>query len=174
MALINEPLVITSLGFRSSLIICTINLPVSCAVCNNLESGAGVPATPGIVIPKASATQPIVEAVPIVLQCPRLLIIDCSDLRKSSSLIFPARNSSLNFQTSVPQPKGFPLNVPVSIGPPGTTIAGKSTEAAAINSAGIVLSQPPSKTTPSIGFALSNSSVAMADMLRHNIAVGRT
>ena len=110
----------------------------------------------------------------MVLQCPRLLIIDCSDLRKSSSLIFPARNSSLNFQTSVPQPKGFPLNVPVSIGPPGTTIAGKSTEAAAINSAGIVLSQPPSNTTPSIGLARSNSSVAMADMLRHNIAVGRT
>ena len=109
MALINEPLVITSLGFRSSLTICTINLPVSWAVCNNLESGAGVPATPGIVMPKLSATQPIVDAVPMVLQCPRLLIIDCSDLRKSSSLIFPARSSSLNFHTSVPQPKALPL-----------------------------------------------------------------
>ena len=53
-------------------------------------------------------------------------------------------------------------------------MAGKSTDAAAINRAGIVLSHPPSKTTPSIGFARNSSSVAIADMFRHNIAVGRT
>ena len=40
----------------------------------------GVPAMPGIVMPSASATQAIVDAVPIVLQCPRLRIIDDSDL----------------------------------------------------------------------------------------------
>ena len=61
----------------------------------------------------------------------------------------------------------------MSIGPPGTTTAGRSTEAAAISSDGIVLSQPPSRTTPSIGLARSISSVAIAAMLRHSIAVGR-
>jgi hypothetical protein len=64
--------------------------------------------------------------------------------------------------------------VPVSIGPPGTTTAGRSTEAAAISRAGIVLSQPPSRTTPSIGFARSISSMDIAARLRHSMAVGRT
>ena len=62
----------------------------------------------------------------------------------------------------------------MSIGPPGTTTAGRSTDAAAISSAGMVLSQPPSSTTPSTGLARSISSVAIAAMLRHSIAVGRT
>ena len=109
-----------------------------------------------------------------MLQCPRLRIIDDSDLRKSSSDRVPARTSSLSRHTSVPQPSGAPRKVPVSIGPPGTTSAGRSTDAAAISSDGIVLSQPPSRTTPSIGLARSISSVAIAAMLRQSIAVGRT
>ena len=112
--------------------------------------------------------------MPIVLQCPRLRIIDDSDLRKSASESVPARTSSLSRQTSVPHPSGVPRKVPVSIGPPGTTSAGRSTEAAAISSDGIVLSQPPSRTTPSTGLARSISSVAIAAMLRHSMAVGRT
>ncbi len=43
-----------------------------------------------------------------------------------------------------------------------------------MSSDGIVLSQPPSSTTPSIGLARSISSVAIAAMLRHSMAVGRT
>ena len=109
-----------------------------------------------------------------MLQWPRLRIIDDSDLRNSSSDSVPARTSSLSRQTSVPQPSGAPRKVPVSIGPPGTTTAGRSTDAAAISSDGIVLSQPPSSTTPSIGLARSISSVAIAAMLRQSIAVGRT
>ena len=64
--------------------------------------------------------------------------------------------------------------MPVSIGPPGTTTAGRSTEAAAISSDGIVLSHPPSRTTPSMGLARSISSVAIAAMFRQSMAVGRT
>ncbi len=116
----------------------------------------------------------MVDAVPMVLQCPLLLIIEDSLLRNSRSLRVPARTSSLSLQTSVPQPSATPWNVPVFIGPPGTTIAGRSTDAAAMSSDGIVLSHPPSSTTPSIGFARSISSVAMAAMLRQSIAVGRT
>ena len=74
----------------------------------------------------------------------------------------------------MPQPSGTPRKMPVSIGPPGTTTAGRSTEAAAISSDGMVLSQPPSSTTPSTGLARSISSVAIAAMLRHSIEVGRT
>jgi hypothetical protein len=116
----------------------------------------------------------MVEAVPIVLQCPRLRIIADSERVNCSADSVPARTSSDSRHTSVPQPSGTPRNVPVSIGPPGTTTAGRSTEAAAISSDGMVLSQPPSSTTPSIGLARSISSVAIAAMLRHSIAVGRT
>ena len=125
-------------------------------------------------MPSASATRAIVDAVPIVLQWPRLRIIDDSDRMNSSCDSVPARTSSDSRHTSVPQPSGCPRNVPVSIGPPGTTTAGRSTDAAAISSAGIVLSQPPSSTTPSIGLARSISSIAIAAMLRQSIAVGRT
>ena len=124
-------------------------------------------------MPSASAIQPIVEAVPIVLQCPLLRIMERSDALKSSSLIFPERTSALKRQTSVPQPNTFPLNVPLSIGPPGTIIAGRFTEVAPIKRDGIVLSQPPSKTTPSIGFPRIISSAAIAAKLRQSIAVGR-
>src|SRR5579859_8027135 len=92
----------------------------------------------------------------------------------SASERVPARTSSLSRHTSVPQPSAAPRKVPVSIGPPGTTTAGRSTEAAAISSEGMVLSQPPSNTTPSIGLARSISSVAIAAMFRQSIAVGRT
>ena len=116
----------------------------------------------------------IVEAVPIVLQCPRLRIMADSERMNCSRDRVPARTSSLSRQTSVPHPRGAPRNVPVSIGPPGTTTAGRSTDAAAMSSDGIVLSQPPRRTTPSIGLARNISSAAIAAMLRHSIAVGRT
>ena len=110
----------------------------------------------------------------MVLQCPRLRIIADSDSRNAASDSVPARTSSLSRHTSVPQPSGVPRNVPVSIGPPGTTTAGRFTDAAAMSSEGIVLSQPPSSTTPSMGLARSISSVAIAAMFRHSIDVGRT
>lgn len=109
-----------------------------------------------------------------MLQCPRLRIIEDSERVNCSWDRVPARTSSDSRHTSVPQPSGVPRKVPVSIGPPGTTTAGRSTEAAAISSDGIVLSQPPSRTTPSRGLARSISSVAIAAMLRQSMAVGRT
>ena len=116
----------------------------------------------------------MVEAVPIVLQWPRLRIMADSDCRKSAWVIVPARTSSESFHTSVPHPSAEPRNVPVIIGPPGTTTAGRSTDAAAMSSDGIVLSQPPRSTTPSMGLARSISSMAIAAMFRQSIAVGRT
>ena len=109
-----------------------------------------------------------------MLQCPRDRIIADSESKNLALLNNPARTSSLIRHTSVPHPSGEPLKVPVSIGPPGTTIEGRSTEEAPINNAGIVLSHPPKSTAPSIGLARIISSVAMAAIFRHNIAVGRT
>ena len=51
----------------------------------------------------------IVEAVPIVMQCPALLALACSACMKSASVISPARTASLNFQTWVPEPTSSPL-----------------------------------------------------------------
>src|SRR3712207_9022717 len=114
----------------------------------------------------------MVEAVPIVLQWPRLRIIADSDRANSAADSVPARTSSDSRHTSVPQPSGTPRNVPVSIGPPGTTTAGRATDAAGINSEGIVLSEPASNTTTATGMARSNSSAAIAGKLRQSIAVG--
>ena len=163
----------TVLGRRSLATISMTVRPAWWARSSRRLSGAGMPATPGRVMPSASATQAIVEAVPIVLQWPRLRIIEDSASRNRSWDSVPARTSSLSRHTSVPQPSGVPRKCPVSIGPPGTTSAGRSTEAAAISSAGIVLSQPPSSTTPSTGLARIISSAAIAARLRNSIAVGR-
>ena len=92
---------------------------------------------------------------------------------KSRSLILPARTSSLNRHTSVPDPMSRPWNLPFSIGPPDTTIAGMSQLAAPMISAGVVLSQPHSNTTPSIGLARIDSSTSMLTRLRNSMAVGR-
>ena len=170
----NEPRLSSPLGRRSSRTMSMTSLPAAWAASSSRLSAAGVPARPGIVVPRDSAITAIVEAVPIVLQWPRLRIIEDSERRKSSRVRVPARTSSDSLNTSVPQPRATPRKVPLSIGPPGTTIAGRSTDAAAMSSAGIVLSQPPSRTRPSIGLARNISSAAMAAMLRHSIAVGRT
>ena len=90
-----------------------------------------------------------------------------------STLMTPASTSSLNRQTSVPDPMSWPQYLPFSIGPPDTTMAGTSQLAAPITSDGVVLSQPQSRTTPSMGLARIDSSTSMLTRLRYSIAVGR-
>ena len=136
---------------------------------------AGVPASPGMVVPSASAMQAIVEAVPIVLQWPRLRIIDDSDAQEgllrqragpdllATAATRPCRSRaagrgtcrSASGRRAPPRPAGRPTRRPSA-------------------ATGMVLSQPPSSTTPSIGLARSISSAAIAAMLRQSIAVGRT
>ena len=60
----------------------------------------------------------------------------------------------------------------MSIGPPESTMVGRSQLAAPMRSAGVVLSQPVSSTTPSMGFARIDSSTSMLTRLRKSIAVG--
>ena len=71
--------------------------------------------------------------------------------RQAQSSSSPARFSSQYFQTSLPEPRICPRQLPRSIGPAGTKIAGRFALVAPITSAGTVLSQPPSSTTPSAG-----------------------
>ena len=67
-----------------------------------------------------------------------------------------------------------PRNFPFSIGPPGTTSAGRSQLAAPMMSDGVVLSHPQSSTTPSSGFARIDSSTSIDARFLKSIAVGRT
>ena len=58
-------------------------------------------------------------------------------------------------------PNSCPFQSPLSEGPPGSNIVGIFADAAPINIAGVVLSQPESKTTPSIGNPLIISSTSI-------------
>mmetsp|Transcript_25654 Transcript_25654/g.46307 ORF Transcript_25654/g.46307 Transcript_25654/m.46307 type:complete len:132 (-) Transcript_25654:669-1064(-) len=72
----------------------------------------------------------------------------------------------------VPEPITLPLCRPFNIGPPDTTIVGKSVLHAPIKHAGVVLSHPTNKTIPSTGLALPISSTSIAHRFRYIIAVG--
>jgi hypothetical protein len=74
----------------------------------------------------------------------------------------------------VPEPSVLPRQLPRSIGPAGAKIAGTPAEIAPINSAGVVLSQPPISTTASIGWLRISSSQSIARRLRYSIVVGFT
>ncbi len=92
---------------------------------------------------------------------------------RSGIFISPVFSISVNFHTCVPEPMSSPRNLPFSIGPPERPIVGRSTEAAPISSAGVVLSQPIISTTPSNGLARIDSSTSIAVWLRNSIVVGR-
>src|SRR5204863_1078477 len=133
----------------------------------------GIAALPGMPMPSASTMLAMVEAVPIVMQWPAERDMQASASMKSASDILPARTSSLNDHTLVPEPISWPRNFPFSMGPPETPIVGKSQLAAPISSAGVVLSQPINSTTPSIGLARIDSSTSMLTRLRNSMVVGR-
>ena len=117
--------------------------------------------------------QAIVEAVPMVLQVPAERDMPASAERNWCRSISPAFSDSCSCHTAVPDPMSRPASLPLSIGPPLTTIAGTSQLAAPIISAGVVLSQPTSSTTASIGLPRIASSTSIAARLRVSIAVGR-
>ena len=69
----------------------------------------------------------------------------------SSWVMLPAESSFLACHLMVPEPVRCPLYQPFSIGPTERAMAGMLAVAAAINMAGVVLSQPMVSTTPSSG-----------------------
>ena len=116
--------------------------------------------------PSASEIAIIVAAVPMVMQVPNERAMPFSISFQSSSVMLPARFSSQYFQTSEPEPRILPCQLPRSIGPAGTRIDGIPMLIAPIRSAGEVLSQPPISTAPSIGWLRRSSSVSIARKLR--------
>ena len=140
--------------------------PAATAMRGWSASAAGIEAAPGIVRPSASTAEVMVEAVPIVMQWPGDEAIRSSTDSQSASVIRPARSSSQYFQTSEPEPSVEPRQRARSIGPAGTKMNGRPAEIAPMTSAGVVLSQPPSRTAPSNGYERSSSSVSIASRFR--------
>src|SRR4051812_1416969 len=118
-------------------------------------------ALPGSETPSASTMLAIVDAVPIVMQCPFERCMQDSAAVNSSCDILPARTSSDICHTPVPEPSCLPRNCPDSIGPPDRPMVGRLQLAAPIKSDGVVLSQPMSNTTPSSGLPRMHSSTSM-------------
>ncbi len=137
------------------------------------ESTAGIAAFSGRDMPSASTMLAMVDAVPMVMQLPRERCMQASASVNSAWLSVPARTISDISITPVPEPTGLPRQLPDSDGPPDKPMVGRSTLAAPISSDGVVLSQPISSTTPSMGLARIDSSTSMLARLRNSIAVGR-
>src|SRR4029077_23838 len=125
-------------------------------------------------MPSASTMLAMVEAVPMVMQCPLDRFMQLSASKNSLKGILPAFTLSIIWNTPVPEPNSQPRNLPFSMGPPERPIVGRSQEAAPINNEGVVLSHPMSRTTPSIGFPRMDSSTSILARLRNSIAVGRS
>ena len=146
--------------------------PASSAICTRRESTAGIEALSGKAIPIASPIIAMVDAVPIVMQWPELLTIQLCNSAQSSSVMFPALNSTSYLLQSVHDPNSSPFQFPFNWGPPVTSMDGMSALAAPINRAGVVLSHPPRRTTASIGFAVIDSSTSILNRFRYSIVVG--
>ena len=95
-------------GVRSSCTISTIRRPDIWASVARRASGPGRAALPGRVRPSASTMVAMVEAVPMVLQCPAERLLAASASRNSDRGRVPARTSSDRRQTSVPLPSVLP------------------------------------------------------------------
>src|SRR3954454_23844719 len=128
----------------------TIARPDAAAMRAWPESAAGIEEAPGNDRPNASTAAVIVDAVPIVMQWPGDRAMDASISSSSDSDKEPARRSAQNRQTSEPDPSTWPRQYARSIGPAGTNTNGRSVLNAPITSPGVVLSQPPISTAPSI------------------------
>src|SRR5690554_3068524 len=165
MALIKAFLVKMSDSLSPSFTMSTILMPDRWAKTFLLASTAGMAALWGRESPKDSTMLAMVEAVPITAQCPWLLHMPASASAKACRLIFPERLDSLKRQRSE-VPMSCPLYLPVSMGPPDTTMVGIFTLQAPITKEGVVLSQPQSNTTPSNGLARMDSSTSILARLR--------
>src|SRR5687768_12570010 len=87
-------------GCRSSHTISTTRRPVAEAMRLWDEWTAGIDEAPGSVMPSASATAVIVEAVPMVMQWPGERAMPSSIWRHWQSLTLPAQRSAQYFQAS--------------------------------------------------------------------------
>ena len=138
----------TSESLTSVQTISTIRRPLCAPITACRESAAGIDAAPGSVTPSAS-TALVIDAVPIVMQCPGERAMPFSISCQSSSVIALAQVRPV-LPGVDPDPSVAPQCLR-SIGPAGTKIDGGPSTRAPMSSPGVVLSQPPISTAPSIG-----------------------
>ncbi len=150
----------------------TAAAPVASAARSRSACTAGIAAVPGSIMPRASARQAMVEAVPMTAQVPAVVASRPSTASISVASMSPARYFAQKRRQSVQAPSFSPRCRPVIIGPATSWIAGRLAETAPMSCAGTVLSQPPMSTTASIGWARIISSVSMAMRLRNLRLVG--
>ncbi len=146
--------------------------PVASAARSRSACTAGIAALPGNIMPSASTTEAIVLAVPITAQVPAVVARLPSISSISDGVTSPARYLAQKRRQSVQAPSRSPCQREVSIGPATSPIAGRPADKAPISCAGTVLSQPPTSTTASIGWARIISSVSIAIRLRNIRLVG--
>ena len=156
-----------------SFAILTAWAPVCSAWRKRSARTAGMHAPPGNIMPNASPTIAMVLAVPITPQVPADGTNWSVICAISSASISPARYLPQNRRQSVQAPKRSPLCDPGNIGPVTSNIAGTPADAAPMRRAGTVLSQPPIRTTESIGCARTISSVSIDIRLRIYMLVGK-
>lgn len=106
-------------GLRSSQVFSTIWRPAAAAMRVWALSTAGMEEAPGRTRPRVSARAVRVEAVPMVMQWPGERAMPSSISHHSSQLRLPARFSSQYFQTSEPEPRVVPRQLPFIMGPQG-------------------------------------------------------
>jgi len=129
-------------------------------------------AVPGSAMPSVSASAAIVDAVPMTAHVPAVAARLPSISWISVALSPPARYFAQKRRQSVQAPSRSPWYAIGIIGPASSCTAGTSAEAAPISCAGTVLSQPPTSTTASIGWARIISSTSMDMRLRNIMLVG--
>jgi hypothetical protein len=123
-------------------------------------------------MPRASAIEAMVEAVPITAQVPAVVARFPSTSWIPASSTLPARCRAQKRRQSVQAPSLSPRKEVGIIGPASSCTAGRSALAAPINCAGTVLSQPPTSTTASIGCARIISSTSIDMRFLNIIEVG--
>ena len=119
MAFSNEARLSILAGVRSSQTMSTMRRPHSAPMRTWLESVAGIDDAPGSVKPQASAMPVMVLAVPMVMQWPWLRAMPPSTSIHCLAVILPARRSSQYFQVSEPEPRTWPFQLPLCMGPAG-------------------------------------------------------
>src|SRR4029079_2247940 len=104
-------------GVKYSHTISTIRRPATPHMRGWLASAAGIDDAPGRARPSASVIAIMVAAVPINMQAQNERAIPPSISFKWSYVMLPARFSVQYFQTSEPEPKKLPFQLPRNIGP---------------------------------------------------------
>src|SRR3546814_12502065 len=121
---------------------------------------------PGSDMPSASTALIMVAAVPMVMQVPGVRALPSSISSQSLRVMLPTFSSAQYFQVSEPLPRLLPRQLPRSIGPAGTNIAGRLLLADPMSRAGVVLSQPTHTPAPPARAEPTNYSTTTPTRLR--------